>query len=53
MTLKLATSNTDEEIIQHRVDKQVLFIHCKSCGHRYTSTVGEMADHPECTRCKR
>lgn len=51
--LKLVTQNTDDDIEKAKLDKQLLFIQCKSCGHKYTASIGEMLDRPECRKCGR
>lgn len=51
--LKLVRENSDDDLQNAKLDKQMLYVHCKSCGHRYTASIGEIADSPECRRCKK
>ena len=49
--LKIAKVNTPEEIEQHKIDKQVMFVRCKSCGHKYMASIEDLLDDPSCRRC--
>ena len=51
--LKLVAENTDDDIEKVKLDKQMLQVRCKLCGHRYLASIGEIIDNPECRKCGR
>lgn len=49
----LAVSNSEEDLHNARMDKQVVECKCKGCGYKWVSTIGDMRDDPTCRKCKR
>lgn len=49
--LKLVAKNSDSDIINHKLEKQVNYYACRKCKHRWTATIGQMMDSPKCPKC--
>jgi hypothetical protein len=49
--LELVRNNTDDDLHNAKIDAQVLFVRCKSCGAKYMASIGEIINNPACKRC--
>lgn len=52
MTLKLVVENTDDDIRNEKLGKQLIKWMCKRCKYRCETTMADISDNPECPRCR-
>lgn len=50
--LQLARENTDDDIKNYKLGKQIIGLTCKVCRHRWAGRLEDLSDAPECPRCK-
>ena len=51
--LRLAVSNTEEDLQYHKLCKQTEYFRCprKKCHHKWKSTIGQMIENKTCPKC--
>lgn len=51
--LELAVVNSERDIEDHKMLKRVEYFACRRCKKRWTATLEQMMEHPECPKCQR
>lgn len=51
--LQIVAKNSEQDIADHKMLKRVEYFACRRCKKRWTATLEQMMESPECPRCLR
>lgn len=50
--LRIAVQNSEVDIANHKLGRQIIRVQCQRCGHRWAGRLEDISCEPNCPKCK-